>query len=368
MKVLLIITILISSVFSTEAFKEEPSIKINNHNKLEYSFGTGTMTTAKRSVARNIQYYSMNTYNDIIVSDNSIIRLDIQLSDHDKIYSSCRGTAFEANNRIDINAFSYRFRLNDIYQMSIGQVSFINGAFQEYSTEEPPNGDGLSTIISGTGQGGFVTRTVDGVKTSIGLFQNEIIKMDDDKRYDDKEDMKVLYFTHSHKHDKMKYIFNYIKLQKMRKKKNLGYLDIVGLGISWDDRADSGVVVYGIGAVSNRDKGTNEGIGSSLLIGTSKTFDNLIFNKEFFIGAEYYTTSKHWQSLVAGLPDSLYGKGRIGEMYEVHMGVKVTQKLSIKIRYNAMYYKYEKEMKVIEGIQKSSREQKNIALRVIYLF
>ncbi len=379
MKKILILSIMITTfLFGNDCIDYDDCLELGEESKVKLVNkkvfkNTGAHFDVKVNgedyLSESVKMYKFSTYNSIIFNDKLILDIDLKLLNHPKIYSDCNNQLVEAKDRIDLDTFSLRYLLNEKYEIVIGAVSFLDGAYSEFSEYGARNGDGLFNIINGTGQGVFTNIKNDNSRSTIGYFKNEIIKTNDDKRYDNRENMSVLYFTNAIDTGKWNWTLNYIRLFKENKyHENLGTLDVLANGISWDNREDNGIVVYGVIGLSDRSEGANKGSGQSLLLGITKDIDNFIFKKDVFIGAEYYKSTEHFQSLVAGVPDTFYSKGFIGDSQSIHCGIKISPKITIRLRYFQSDYDYGFNPRVREGIRPIDVSQKNVAIKLQILF
>lgn len=285
---------------------------------------------------------------------------------------------------------------NTISTIGVGIPPFSDGWPNEYRTHNIPRGTGMAPLVQMSRESIYYTNNF----TNLTSFDNakfmisygsimDIIPTNKDyqnEKYlgsygtiayleieEDKNKYKLMY-----QHDTIKF-YNASSLDASDHKSwKLGTTDIIGIGYAFDNLDDSGNIFYNIFSASyhkpdremteiqtlirecagrrinrgefgdgiyNELADTSDSYGWSNLIGFKQEFDNVIFNKTMYLGAEWFTTSKDWFTEATDTPNStLYNLYTKGNVYTVYSGIYFQPNMSLNISYSRVENKWVNEM------------------------
>jgi hypothetical protein len=254
--------------------------------------------------------------------------------------------------------------------LTVGIISFRNGAYSENTKLGIQRSDALSTMYSLNMFGVFYTHhfnIFENTKIQLGYVgrQDNIFSTKEDRYEHTRDGTDMMFIFASSTYNKHSFKFNASRSNVYYDNKEEITMDfgkhyMAGLGYQYDDRDESGNLLYGILAMSISDfDGTplsptgkplyvperasfsKEGHrrGYSALIGVKKDFDQ-IFGLDLFTGAEYFYASKYWVSYVTDSHTIYeYNRGMLGHTQKIFAGIKITPKFNISV--TGMHTRYD---------------------------
>ena len=355
------------------------------------------------SYGRNVEYDFTGhvEYYMIRMKSNTINRLDLVLNNDmvygnnklsispgyflvdTPVYNSVNKKKIPILNALYFNELYYSYKYKN-FIFSIGLFPFRKGSFYEYSFNDVRAGIGLYTLTDVTLQG-IVGTYINGTNiTQIGhvgfdsYFKSfkDFNKGDSDITFDSYKDSGMNFLinkcTYGKWYTELQLSFMYQYVNGVR----ILDTDNYALGISYDDRLDTGRTYYSIIAHS-RTSGDNTALspfkvpyddkqyhfgkvktsGYHMLVGVKQDIDNFIYKKDLVFGAEYLYQSAGYHSLTVGRPLSPSSYGDIGDTYSTYIGIRIDKSNLIKLR----YYKYYQSDKTIKyGLTPVTTDAKNI--------
>jgi len=364
MKILIIFTILFGSMFLHGA-------SFKNSNSMEIDYADGTIKVKAHEKKGNATYMRLNTYNDISFEYFSITST-LNFTYLDERYSRAYNKIYPVESYFELSELAINGYVTKDDVITAGILTFKEGAFSEMQKIKASQSDALMTLIYINMTGIFYTHHYDENKIQIGYakrFGND--KILSKNRYEhsvDESDIMFMFTNNVYgKHTfKTNIMHSHILYESLSDKKNrpLGDLGLIGLGYSYNDLSESGYIGYGIIALSathfdgsllsptgkkfeypNVANFSDEGqrIGYSSLIGIKKEYDNILFKKDFYLGAEHFYASKYWISYVTDQSNfGYYTWGNLGNTYNIYTGVNINPTFKIGLNYQYQDIQYSK--------------------------
>lgn len=355
----IIVTLYLSNILNAFEFK--------NLNYLQGVLGEIKSSNNKY----NINRFSVNSYNDFIVNNSLSVTSTLNYTTTSQHYSRSYNRFIQEECFFELSEFMLNYQYNNNV-ISIGAFTFKEGKYSEHFKIGLSQSDALMTLYYINMKGIFYTHYKDNIKYQIGYaFKSEDIYILTEDRYKNaKEDSDLAYLFITHKiNKKLESVLN-ISTSNITSSaiynpniiKSIGILTLLGIGLEWNDQANTGKTFYGIAGLShtifdssiltsNNKKviipnmsfnKKNKQIGYSILIGASKSFDNIIYKKTIFINGEYFYASQNWASYVTDSKNfETYGWGHLGHTFKGRVGLEInpTTNLSIIGKYTKFTHK-----------------------------
>lgn len=356
-------------------------VELNNFNELQFEgmrcnqtgnvIGDGQRTTYKASA---------RTHNDVVFNEHFKMATTLEFIYASESINLSVDEPEEARAMVNLNQFLFVYSFDSSVFVSAGQINMKRGAFSEYAHMGRENSDGLFTMYDTTLQGAMLGyRYGDSNRIFFGYGVKHVVKVAQDfGSFADIAGPSWAYFAMSSNEWKID-----DKGQKVILKLNGSYssvkpesnedlevarLKLAGFGLSWDDSEDSGYVAYTILAASDMhnllDGTSNHGYNA--LFGARKDFDYVGSNMSGNMGGEIYHSSRHWKSMVPGEPTSLYGYGKLGNVYSMYIGIDPVSQMNIKLRY--IYSDLDYKRTGVTTTKPADIKQHDVILDLMYAF
>ena len=140
----------------------------------------------------------------------------------------------------------------DNWAVGMGILPFSNSMPMKFSDSTIQDGVGLNTIHDNDLTSIFAKYRTENSETifGIGTLENIIAPMGEYMVEDTKEDSMVYYIINTYENDKWTFVNELIMADMKYEKKDLNKVYTYGLGISWDDTTETGLVIYNVSGLS----------------------------------------------------------------------------------------------------------------------
>lgn len=338
---------------------------------LDAAYGAQYVNHNKTKEQIDSHYLSINAYNDFIW-DTFSITSTINYTNNGKYFSNTYNKNMESERYFELSEFALNYAITPKDIISFGAFSFKNGVFSENTLVGIKQSDSLTTLYHLNLGGVFYTRHLENTKVQFGYAVKTEFGIIPNDRYDSSQaGTDILFLFSTYKKDKQKIIFNisnselYHKNEKTNENIKFGDLTVSGIGYQYDDREESGVLLYSIlgGSKTNidstnfdilpltgdtsirNDHSNKEGVkyGYSFLTGIKKDFDAMFLKTDMFVGTEYFYASKYWASYNTGRQElDGYDYGDLGHSSKTYIGIEPNPKLKISVVYRYIDTNYRK--------------------------
>lgn len=263
------------------------------------------------------------------------------------------------------------------WSIGIGVLPFSNSVPMKFSDDAIQNGVGLNTLNDNALTSIFATYNTRNSKTifGVGSMNNEIVDTGNHISDNLREGTKVYFVINDYINDKWAFTNELMYIDTKYNSQELSDIYLYGLGVSWDDSAESGLVVYNVAAVSiyqNHSTSAKDEIytekfsdnpygldgitygniiqqrypdsfainnetyyGASNLVGLRYEMD--LFPLETFINVEWFRTFGDWSS---GNQGNIYN-GKINQMlnirdnsYYINYGILTSKNSLLRLTYS----------------------------------
>lgn len=317
-------------------------LKWNNYNELNAYTAYCTLDSDSIKLAsRQANYSSIETFNDLSLGDWTV-NTSVEFIKHSRMVNYALKQSLQSNEYININELALGYAITPRDIITVGQMSFKKGAFYEYAYNGRENSDGLFTLYHMNFQGVVWTHHLyNRTRVKVGAVIKSLVDIDTTvgSMKEIKPSSRMIFMFASDQRDMTDNIILTTKLNlsvaDMTTKTNPASqrLFLAGYGTSIDARADSGWLAYTIFGASSLEVDNVRRNGYSILMGVRRDYNPEFIDSEMFYGAEVYHSSKYWNSVVPGQPETAYGSGKLGNTYQAYIGIKPKPSVSLKLRY-----------------------------------
>jgi len=346
MKHLLIIVALISILMGEE------SIEDNNFNvsgKISSYYSKVVFTKSDDSKSDMSMYY-MATQLNIDYSNNNFY---FQATPYIYGYDTSNGNKIKSpNNEVPYKKTDIFFRslymsyTIEAWTVGVGVLPFSNSMPMKFSDDSIQDGVGLNTLNDNTLMAVFGIYTTENSKTIFGVGKMDQDMLETGNYISDylRDETEIYFVINTYEHEKWSFTNQIMYINMKYDSKDLSDIYLYGLGVSWDDTAESGLVIYNVAAGSMYqnnstnakdeiftnvfgDTSTGEATqkaypdsfaldnntyyGASNLLGLRYEMDLLTL--ETFINVEWFHTMGDWTS---GNQGNIYN-GKINQMFNI---------------------------------------------------
>ena len=295
------------------------------------------------------------------------------------------------------------FTLSAVY----GIIPLTGGNIKKFSSQDEIQGNGLFTLIDLNLQGGFIVLSN---KNHIFKVGHNYWRKDnwqhDEKLIDANDGTKGTFVFYEYQSGKHTVELNYITADVKYKGYDMANAQLYGIGYSYDDSLESGMVYYGIlahsvwnskmedvlnmgvfGNATNSIKMANQyypdqydfdndtQTGNSILLGTK--YYTELFGHEADIGIEYFKTSKNFSSFNNGslfYNDYGFWRRRGSDVITLYSDFKVTKNFIVSLKGTFANNKYTAKNGSIADVTSNPathnfyKKEQTVLLKVAYEF
>jgi len=377
MKHLLIVIALMSGLLGTETNKTEEKSNFNVSGKV-MAYYTNVNHDMTDETKTDSEIYYISTQLNI---DYTYENFYFQATPYVYTYDTDSGEKIENltnTSPYDKSAIffrslymSYTF---DAWTFGIGVLPFTNSMPMKFSDDSIQDGVGLNTLNDNAIMSVFGIYSTENSKTifGAGTLDQKLIKTGNYISEDLREDTEIYFIINTYEHDKWIFTNELMYVDMKYDKMDLSEIYMYGIGVSWDDTEDSGLVVYNVAAASmyknNSSNAKNEiysnvfgsvakgeylesafpdsfamntetYYGASNLLGIRYEMDFLPL--ETFINFEWFHTMGDWTS---GNQGNIYN-GKINQMfnirdnaYYVNYGILTSKNSLLRFTYSCLEF------------------------------
>ena len=252
MKQLLIIIALIGGLLGAEEI-EESNFNVSGKIMSYYSKVDYTMSDDSK---KDMELYYVSTQLNIDYSNDNFY---FQVTPY--VY----GYDTDSGNQVKTPANEVPYEKTDIFLRSlymsytinawtagIGVLPFSNSMPMKYSDDSIQDGVGLNTLNDNVLLSVFGIYSTENSKTifGVGTMNQDII--DTGNYISDylRDETEVYFVINTYDHEKWSFTNELMYIDMKYETKDLSVIYLYGLGVSWDDTAESGLVLYNVAAVS----------------------------------------------------------------------------------------------------------------------
>ncbi len=357
---------LIFLIFAIFASNVSASYNFRNYNTVEAIAGKGTIELNSHHKSSYAEGMIFNSYNDFRINKVAV-KCTLNYTNHPANYSITYNEIIPAKTFFELSELYLDYHITSHNVLSIGVFSFKYGAFSEYTRIGIAKSDALTTLYYINIPGVFYTYN-NNFKLQIGYGKREskYYKLPENRyeRSSDGSDILFLFLTTNN----LKFNFSLSKIyydslqpHKFNQSKKLGTLKLAGIGYHCNDEFDD--LYYSILGVSETKFNGSEisptgkalhgknfnfsdekrKYGYSFLFGVKKHLLTQFFNKDIFVGYEYFRASKYWTSYTTDLYNvGYYSWGDLGNSHKIYTGIEINPKTKISVFYQYQKRKYMK--------------------------
>lgn len=301
-----------------------------------------------------------NINNDYFYDSGKLVTsLGVYITDN-KVYNNNVKSKVNRSNVYRINELYLTQYLSKNLSISVGQFPFKKGTFHEHSYNGNKAGIGLYTLSDANLQGAIVTYkegnhtfqagSVSYISLFKGFVDTEV--SNGSITFESYKDSGMDYLSYKYSRDKWYFEFMGTNTYQYLNDVKIMDTDTYSVALSYNDEIDTGRTYYSIFTKTFTDGDTTslsptrtpyqdsyyhfdkyETEGYSLLLGAKQELDNVIFDKDVVIGAEWLRRSEGYHSLLAGEPISYDSYSNIGDSYTLYTGIRINKNVVFKLRY-----------------------------------